>query len=111
MDVLPFFSLVPKGPPVNITQGTIETILVDVTDRTGQVLSLTGLAPRFDVKDESGAYMMQNVAATNAGMIAQCLINTNVPSLWPVNTYFLYLRFTASPETPVLGPLPFTVNP
>lgn len=94
--------------------GTQETLLIDVTDELNNMSDLSTASPRYDVKDHGGNYKMQDeipeVQAPNL-MTARCLIDTTAGGLWQPGRYSLYLRFNASPDSPVLGPLEFKVNP
>lgn len=99
---------------LDITAGTKETVLVDVTDTLGNLTSLAGATPRYDVKDHAGNYKLQNLTPTVdplEPLTAQCLIDTTVGGVWTPGRYKLYLRFLDSPDSPVMGPLEFKVNP
>lgn len=96
---------------IELTQGTIETVVVDLTDRLGNLSTLDGSNLRFDVKDRAGAFKVNNASAPNNGMRALPLIDTTLGGVWPSGEYRLYLRFNAPNDTPVIGPIPFQVNP
>jgi len=95
----------------SITVGTKETLIVDVTDRLGNLTDLSAATPRFDVKDKNGVFKQQDQVPVVVGMQARCLIDTTAGGSWTPGHYFLYVRFTAAPDSPVLGPLEFKVNP
>lgn len=96
---------------MNITQGSKETILADIADRTNQLATLAGSNVRYDVKDKNGAYKMQDFAAVVVGMQAKCLIDTTLGGVWASGKYSLYVRFVDGVESPVMGPIHFSVNP
>ena len=93
-----------------IVSGTVEYLLIPVVDRLEAVTDLSTLSPFFDVLDKDDAVMINNLAADNDGMTAKCLIDTTNPTDWVSGIYSLYLRFSASPEAPLLGPFPFKVE-
>lgn len=101
----------------SIAVGTKQDLIVDVNDLLENINDLNGTTPRYDVKDKSGVFKMQDqvpTVITNAEgdlMRLKCLIDTTAGGSWASGRYFLYVRFTAAPESPVLGPLEFKVNP
>lgn len=98
----------------SIAIGSQEEMLVDVGDLLGNVSDLTATNPRYDVKNKTNNFMMQNQVALVDSvnkMRLHCLIDTVTGGLWPSGRYLLYVRFTAAPESPVLGPIEFKVNP
>jgi len=95
----------------SITVGSKEDLIVDVTDTMGNYADLSVLTPKYDVKDKAGVMKMNNQNPIAIGMRLQCLIDTTAGGNWTPGHYFLYVRFTAAPEAPVLGPLEFKVNP
>lgn len=99
---------------VSITRGSVETILVDVEDVLGNLTDLDVAGAQFDVKDTAGVYKMQNVDITIDGarpLRAKCLVDTTIGGIWTAGKYFLYVHFTNNLDTPILGPLEFSVNP
>lgn len=98
----------------SVTIGSKEDLIVDVRDTLKNVNDLTTTTPRYDVKDKTGGYKMQNAVAVVDPvnkMRLHCLIDTTTPVNWPAGKYDLYVRFTSAPETPLLGPMEFKVNP
>jgi hypothetical protein len=96
-----------------ITQGTLEYLEVDVTDRTGSLTNLAAASPVFDVMDkaETVDYYDEEPAA-QSGMTILCLLDTteaHTVGLWPRGDYRLWVRFSALPEIPRLGPFEFEV--
>lgn len=98
----------------SITIGSKEDLIVDVKDTLENVSDLTTTNPRYDVKNKAGNFMMTDQIAVVDPinkMRLLCFIDTVTGGLWPSGRYDLYVRFTNTPETPVLGPLEFRVNP
>ena len=90
--------------------GTKEQLDIHVQDDVGSLTTLDGTNVEFDILDQDDVYKYQNEGATNVGMTAYCLVDTSTG--WAEGRFRLYLRFTNSPETPVLGPYHFLViNP
>lgn len=97
----------------SITIGSIEELIVDIDDILNGVTDLTTTNPRYDVKTKTGTFKMNNqVAVVDAvnKMRLHCLIDTVTGGLWASGHYFLYVRFTAAPETPQME-FEFKVNP
>ena len=46
-----------------LPQGTTEFLRVDVTDKTGQLNSIVGTNPTYDVRDEQGTWLYDNELA------------------------------------------------
>lgn len=90
-----------------LAKGTKEILLVNVVDRLKAITTLNGLTMKFDVYDRQGNIKMNQVTATNAGMIAQCLVDTTTGGGWAAGKYVLYLDITTGPEKPRLGPFEF----
>lgn len=93
----------------NLVLGTKETMLVTVVDRLGNLATLDGLVMKFDVIDREGNKKINQQAATNAGMIAQCLVDTSAWLATDKGKYQLYLDVTSGAEKPRLGPFEFEV--
>lgn len=97
-----------------LTQGTVEYILVDITDASNEVLTVTGTSPRFDVYSEAGVNKYTNQAALDdpdvlKPMRIRCLIDTTSGGLWAAGNYYLYPKLDTYPEVPRLGPYLFVV--
>lgn len=98
----------------DLAKGTVETLLVDVEDLLNNMTTLSGTGALFDVNSRGGTPMITDAAVTIdplEPLRAQCLVNTNLPTLWPAGKYFLYIHFAFIPDAPRLGPLEFHVNP
>lgn len=98
----------------DLVRGTIETLLVPIEDDLENFNTLAGSNPTFDVKTRQGTNMITAQTVTFDGgepLKARCLVNTNLPILWPAGKYFLYITFNDIIDIPVLGPLEFHVNP
>lgn len=88
-----------------LTKGTVESVVVDITDLTGEISDLGLTGPIFDVLDQDSNYMYQNEPVNSINdMRLFCLVDT---STWDVGIYRLYVSFTQAPETPKLGPFKF----
>src|SRR5574339_1295625 len=97
----------------DLARGTVETLLVDIEDFLGNMTTLSGTGPLFDVNSRGGAAMITDGPVTfdvATPLRAQCVVNTNLPTLWPAGKYFLYIKFAFTPDAPRLGPLEFHVN-
>lgn len=87
--------------------GTIEYLVVDVTDRLGDLTTLDGYDVAFDVKDrETQTAKYTAEPATNDVMKIKCLMDTTG---WDLGIYQLWTTIVASPESPRLGPFEFRV--
>lgn len=107
-----------------LPQGTTEYLRVDITDRTGELNSILGTSPTYDVKNQAGTSMYDNAVAIaldvvdedtgNTTFVVKCMIDTDTTgptsTLWPGGEYRLYIDFITTPELPRLGPFPFTVD-
>lgn len=107
---------------VRLVQGTIEYVLHDWEDTLGNVTSLAGLAPKYEVWSSSGTVYqyITNGTSTFVGMKQYSLIDTTAspvgsPSgggLWLPGTYKCWVRLTANlgAEQPKLGSFIITVD-
>ena len=96
---------------LDIKVGTTETLLIDVTDKLGNLTDLSTTNARYDVYDHNNTQVVNNAVVTVdplEPLTAQCLINTTG---WTPGRFKLYLRFTFNPDVPRLGPFEFKVNP
>lgn len=93
-----------------IVSGSKEYILITLGDRLDTVTALGPFNPTFSVYDPDDTPKQLNVAADVVGMIAKCLVDTTQGGNWASNKYRLYLKLTASPEAPELGPVEFRVE-
>lgn len=96
--------------PATLPIGTKEYLLVDITDLLNNLATLDGTTPKYDVKDQGGAFKYTQATATNVVMRLYCIIDTMVGGAWAAGTYRLYINFTTAPELPRLGPFTFTVD-
>ena len=95
---------------VALPQGTKEHLVVEVTDALAGIASLSGTSPVYTVEAPDGSDRYTNAAVTSTqGMKAFCMIDTTTQT-WPVGTYKLWLRLTAAPEIPFLGPHEFIIE-
>lgn len=96
-----------------LIQGTKEYLIVDMTDKLGNLTSLDGTNPRFTVyRDTDNVKWYNEQTATNVGMTAYCLVDTSAAhtmGLWPAGEYRISLHFDTPAESPVVEPGRFTV--
>lgn len=93
-----------------LVKGTIENVVVDVTDRLQGITDLAGKNGRFDVRKRSGiTWLIQNQSVSSVdGMQAFCLIDTTGAD-WTPDVYELFLTIDNPPESPRIGPMEFEV--
>lgn len=97
-----------------IKKGSIESLLVPLRDRLGNVVDLstvTGLVFDTKRKDDDSA-VESNITVqvdVDKPMTAICSISTTLAGYVVDEEYKLYLKFTAGSESPVLGPIFFRV--
>lgn len=96
--------------PATLPAGTKEYLILDVTDALGQLATLDGTTPKYDVKDVANAFKYTQATATNVVMRVYCMIDTMQGGAWAAGEYRLYINFTTAPELPRLGPFTFTVD-
>jgi hypothetical protein len=95
---------------IKLNKGTKEHIPVDIADRLESLTTLSGANPRFTTRLRYEATNVQtDIAATNIGMTAFCLIDTTLAG-YVVGIYELFIKFDNLPEAPVLGPYEFEVT-
>jgi len=94
---------------VTLTKGTIEFYPIRVQEALGNLLTLDGTGLTYDLykDDDAETMVLLNQSASNEGMIALPLINTIALDEGPYN---VFIKFTAFPETPRLGPFKFRVD-
>jgi hypothetical protein len=95
---------------ITLPQGTKEYVVVDVADELNTLVTLAGTTPQYRVLKADDTDMIAWTAGVDQVMKLKCMIDTNVPSLWPGGSYRLYVRFTTAPELPWLGPFEFEVE-
>lgn len=99
---------------IDVTQGSRETLLIDLDDALNNLEDLSTAGAEFKVVNKQDV-LMQDWSAIQTyvakPMRAGCLVDTSVPSTWPSTRYHIYLRFTANLDAAVLGPFEFSVNP
>ena len=94
---------------VVLTKGTIEFVPIRVSDALGNLLTLDGSGLTYDLyeDDEAETLVLANQSAQNEGLIALPLIDTNPLDEGPYN---LFIKFSAFPEVPRLGPYAIRVD-
>src|SRR5512134_3452 len=109
---------------IRLAPGTKENLgfkLTDILPSTDAITTLVGLTPTFDIvrADEAETPVITGQAAsisTGDPMLALCFIDTTltggvpVAPLFPEGKYWLFFKYTNSPEVPRLGPFPFLVD-
>jgi len=94
---------------IELAKGTIEKLVVDVTDRLENLTTLDDKSPKFDIRPQfAETYIVTNASADSDGMRAECLVDTSDEDFVP-GVYELYLHWDAFPEFPREGPLHFKV--
>ena len=89
---------------VELPLGTKEYVVVDVDDELNAVADLATLSPQFKVlnPDPLDTDKLAWAAVTQVTLMKLfCLIDTTG---WSGGTYRLFVKFTATPEIPWLGP-------
>lgn len=100
-----------------LVQGTIEYLVVDITDLKAALHDLSGTTPKYDVRNDDGSYKLtaQNcVIDSQNPMRALCLIDTTSGGAWTTSadkTFRLYVYLVTGAEHPRIGPMPFVVSP
>lgn len=90
--------------PVVFPLGTKEYVVVEVDDALNNVVDLTALTPEFKVlnPDPNDTDKLAWAAVSQVTLMKlYCLIDTTG---WAGGTYRLFVKFTATPEVPWLGP-------
>jgi hypothetical protein len=93
--------------PVVFPQSTKEYVVVEVDDALNNVADLTALTPQFKVlePDPVDTDKLSWAAVSQVQLMKLfCLVDTSLPTPWAAGTYRLFVRFTATPEVPWLGP-------
>jgi len=103
-----------------LKKGTVESLLVPLRDRLGNILTLASVTNlKFDTKKkDDGTACETNKTATfdvDQPMTAICEIDTTLAA-YVIETdddheeFKLYLKYTAGSESPILGPVFFRVE-
>lgn len=99
----------------DVTQGSKETLVLDLDDALDNLNDLSTVNTEFQVRKHDLVTVQQDWSSiqTYIGkpMRAGCLVDTETPSLWPSARYNIYVRWVDNPDTPVVGPFEFSVNP
>lgn len=98
-----------------LKKGSIESLLVAMRDRLGNVTDLsTVTSPTFDVRakvDNSPVQMGSTwIVDADYPMTAICVIDTSLSGYVAGDEYKLYIRYTAGSESPIRGPIEFRVE-
>lgn len=93
-----------------LPKGSVEHLIVDISDRLENLTSLAGTNARYDIRARAAStWIVQSLPATTIGMSAYCLVDTS-DSQYTYGRYELYVQFDNLPESPRLGPFEFEVN-
>lgn len=90
-----------------LTKGTIEYLVIPVTDTLGNVTSIASATYDIVTGDDAATAVVTGAVAVVDGMKILPLIDTTLMAEGP---YDLFVRFPAFPETPRLGPFRFRVD-
>ena len=94
-----------------LTLGTKEYLPIRVKNILGSLSTLDGTGLTFDLykDDEAETSVLLAQPASNDGMIALPLIDTTGVN-FEEGDYNVFIKFTALPEVPRLGPFKFRVD-
>src|SRR5262245_24490221 len=98
-----------------IKLGSVESLLVAMRDRLGNITSLSAVtSPTFDVrkKTDNSAIQLGSVWTVDPDypMTAICVIDTTIAGYVAGDEYKLYIKYTAGSESPIRGPIEFRVE-
>lgn len=103
------------GMTIDVLVGSKETLLIDLDDALDNLSDLSTASCEFKVNAKRTGTLMQNWSAiqtyVSKPMRAGCLVDTSMPGPWATGRYEIRLRFVDNPDTPVVGPFEFSVNP
>jgi hypothetical protein len=102
---------------IRLARGTKEYINAVIIDETGQVTTLVGTTPKFDVEvidnngvDAPGTLKQSAVNCLVTSMTLQALVDTNAGGLWAVGHYGIFFYWTIGSEVPREGPFDIYVQ-
>jgi hypothetical protein len=90
-----------------LTKGTIEFMVIPVTDTMGNLTEITAATYDIYTGDDDATAVLEGGVAVCDGMKILPLINTTAMDEGP---YDLFVNFEALPEFPRLGPFRFRVD-
>lgn len=99
---------------IELTQGTIETLLIDIEDRLENLGNLETAGAVFTVRDKNNDDKMTDVLVTvdpAFPLRAQCVVDTTFGGVWETGKYVVYISFQNNPDTPVIRAGDFVVIP
>ena len=95
---------------IRFNKGTIEDLIVDLSDRLENLNDLAGAGPIYDVRQKySSVWIVQQNPAVAVGMSAYCLLDTTAGD-YVAGEYELFLTFTELALAPRLGPIRFRLD-
>ena len=100
-----------------VAQGTKEPMRVQIVDADGAITDLSSSGPKFDVMDSADVFKYGTSpgtyagaqAATAAGMVITCIVDTNNGGTWAEGEYRLFVWFTIAGNNIRKGPYFFDV--
>ena len=97
-----------------INKGSVESLLVPLRDRLGNLQTLADVTNlRFDTEAKAdGSAIQTNAVAifdADSPMTAICEIDSSL-SGYAAGVYLLYLKYTTGSEAPRLGPVEFRIE-
>jgi len=90
-----------------LAKGTIEFMVIPITDTLGNLTSIGAATYDLYTGDDAATQVVTNQNCTVTGMKILPLIDTTSLAEGP---YDLFVKFSAPPETPRLGPFRFRVD-
>lgn len=98
-----------------IVKGSVQSLLVALRDRLGNLTSLDdATSVTFDVQPKGGGTAIEsNVPVTfdaDDPMVAICEVDTTDSGYTAGEEYWMYLKYTTGSESPILGPVKFRVE-
>lgn len=90
-----------------LTKGTVEYLIIPVTDSLGNVTELDAATYDIYTGDDEQTVVLEGGNATVNGMTVFALVDTANMDIGP---YDLFVQFSIPPETPRLGPFRFKVD-
>ena len=90
-----------------LAKGTVEFLVIPVTDTMGNLTSIGAATYDLYTGDDAATEILSGISCVVDGMKILPLIDTTTLDEGP---YDLFVTFSASPETPRLGPFRFRVD-
>lgn len=95
---------------ITLNKGTVELIPVDITDKVGTITDLAPYSVDYRVTTEAEVEIVAWTPVNSKNLMRVFpLIDTTVGT-WDEDVYKLYIRVNVPPETPILGPMEFSLS-